>query len=481
MSTTWINLKKAALLGTEGEFDHQLGGAAILQQAGAKAFYQETGQQAKKLDHVPGRHYSEGDACSPRLSQLISLMLDGRNGEVLRETLELLGRKNLRLTAVLLPQLLDKASKLYALRPLVTPILGLVGRTLASEHKNWRYASQENLSWALASEDWRSNVSTARQGILFQLRLQDPAMALALIESSWRSEVSAATTWIVRQLVTNLSLQDEDFLELALDDRSITVRRKAAELLSHLPDSALTLRVTEYADEAIQFKDGWQLDMPDEMPNEWVRDGIILRNWQQKEKVKAAQLTDLMASVPLAIWQEKLGLDPAGILDSCAEHEWSDAFIKGFATAAERQKNYNWALALLKFDKLSSRSLKLVNILDEASFCELTDYLIELDEDAEQSVTKLFNRVAQKWPESISEKWLEYLPCFTEPLSSSSKNTILLKASFKQAARFCPASHFPELRTMLEHYKSHPVLALPSQEAFATLHLREQVYEAIED
>ena len=42
-------------------------------------------------------------------------------------------------------------------------------------------------------------------------------------------------------------MDDEPFLESALDDRSREVRQQAADLLTRLPDSRLALRMAERA------------------------------------------------------------------------------------------------------------------------------------------------------------------------------------------------------------------------------------------
>lgn len=485
-------LKKFALLGTQHLDKTELSSvlefgvedsleAHILQQAGTQALYKELGQLPKQ--QMTARVFSPSgneslNPCPLALSACLSAMLDGRHTELLSETLRLMREKEVCLPELTLPHLLDRASKIYALRPALLPVMGQAGRWLAAQHSSWRYAAEAEFSWAHLQDQWRSAIVTTRQGILFQARLQNPEMALSLVDSTWKSEMPAAGTWIIRQFELNLSMADEPFLERALDDRNVTVRRKAADLLSRLPDSRLALRMTEVAKELIFFdEDRFNLKFPETPEPSWARDGMMLRNWSNPQKVQAAQLTDLLSSVPLAYWEEQFQASPQELINSALNHQAAEAFVRGFSLAAERQQNEAWASLLVKEDKLTTKTIKLVMVLGEDAFCDLATHLAELDET--QAFIKAFSRWSHTWTKTITELWLERLEPHATVLSRDSKTVYLLKSGFKQAARLVPQSHFKDLLLAFQKLKaSNESLNAPIEEALNILYFRERLYAA---
>ena len=82
-----------------------------------------------------------------------------------------------------------------------------------------------------------------------------------------------------RDLCGGLSMDDEPFLESALDDKHAEVRRAAAELLSRLAESRLCQRMIARVGPLVQFsehKGKLQIDMtlPDQYTKDMARDGV---------------------------------------------------------------------------------------------------------------------------------------------------------------------------------------------------------------
>src|SRR6185503_937299 len=84
-----------------------------------------------------------------------------------------------------------------------------------------------------------------RRTWLRTLRSQDPEAAREALAEVWPTESAATRADFLGLLADGLTLQDEDCLESALDDRSREVRRGAARLLARLPGSKYGERMTE--------------------------------------------------------------------------------------------------------------------------------------------------------------------------------------------------------------------------------------------
>ncbi|WP_143219756.1 DUF5691 domain-containing protein [Actinomadura sp. CNU-125] len=94
---------------------------------------------------------------------------------------------------------------------------------------------------------WRSGTRHRRAAYLSRLRGTDPAAARALLRESWDREPAPDRAAFLGTFAWGLSLDDEPFLEAALDDRGKDVRQLAADLLARLPGTAYGERMAERA------------------------------------------------------------------------------------------------------------------------------------------------------------------------------------------------------------------------------------------
>src|SRR5437762_1943286 len=81
-----------------------------------------------------------------------------------------------------------------------------------------------------AALGWETSPRAARELLLQQLRSTDPARAREQLAQTWETEGADERAAFLATFRTGLSLDDEPFLESALDDRSKVVRRTAADL-----------------------------------------------------------------------------------------------------------------------------------------------------------------------------------------------------------------------------------------------------------
>ncbi|MCA9839031.1 MAG: hypothetical protein KC422_19100 [Trueperaceae bacterium] len=479
-----MEAKKRALLGIEQEglsWDEAREGIReLLLELGVADFYKQQGTMPKQQRLTPEIPAALPQTASRQAAELLGEVIDGRHADLLAEVLDLFKTTHTALPGYLLPPLLDKASKVYALRPQVLEALDERGHWLAAQHKDWCYAERKQLSQERFAEDWRSNSSSLRQGIFYQARMQDPKLALSLMQTTWKAETPAAVNWIIRLMATNLSMTDEAFLELALDDRNLTVRRKASELLSCLPGSRLLARMTEVAETCLEF-DGAELqfELPEIRP-ELVRDGFLVRAWKDEAKLTQAYLADLVSAVPLDYWPERWDLSVKAFLDIVAGSQWREGMLKGLATAAERQKNAIWAKELIRIDTVSVSTLKLLGGLDEATFLELVQGFALAPEAQDHAFSKAFSRWHKPWSDGLTKLWLEHLPSTVKSLSAETRHLFMLRSSFKSMAKLVPITAFDDIAPMLKDYKTLEPLSMAVFEASSLLGFRKRMYQAFD-
>jgi hypothetical protein len=256
-------------------------------------------------------------------------MIDGGFRSVLPEWLRLVAEAGRLVPPARLPGLLYVASASAALRPATVEVAGERGRWLGGLNPAW--------AWAAGGADpndpetWATGSAAARRLLLGRLRATDPAAARDLLQSTWARETPEDRAAFVAVLATGLSPDDEPFLEAALDDRRKEVRQNAAALLWRLPESRLGRRM---ADRARRLVHDGQVTLPHEVDAAMIRDGITVKPPSGRGE-RAWWLFQVVAATPLSTWS----VDVVPHADPLLRQAW--------ATAAARQQDAGWALALL--------------------------------------------------------------------------------------------------------------------------------------
>jgi hypothetical protein len=149
---------------------------------------------------------------------------------------------------------------------------------------------------------------------------------------------------------------DESFLNEALHDRSVEVRRVARVLLAGLPNSEFSRRLKELANQMLSFKKPIigkariEAVLPED-PIAWVKANDIEidsppRNAAKSMGVKGWALKELISLIPITYWNEIWKKSPIEIIRAGAESEWRESFVAGFAAAARRSRDSDWVEAL---------------------------------------------------------------------------------------------------------------------------------------
>jgi hypothetical protein len=253
-----------------------------------------------------------------------------------------------------LPTLLEAGRRNSILRPAIAQVAGRRGRWLAGMRADWRWLRDEAATSAEAPEPsatsddvWQTGSLGERLGHLAALRRTEPGRARELVESTWATESSDDRARFVGALRTGLSLDDDAFLDRALDDRRREVREAALELLRGLPGASLGARMAERARAAVQVEhrrigaDRLIVTPPEELTAELRRDGVGATP-ARGTGVSAWLLEEVVAGAPLAVWG-----DPATMLKLARGTDWELPLLHGWAKAATAQSDTTWATALL--------------------------------------------------------------------------------------------------------------------------------------
>ncbi|MEM7346907.1 MAG: DUF5691 domain-containing protein [Chloroflexota bacterium] len=422
--------------------EHQL-----LSLAGALSLQEQVGQQPaqeSKTEFSLPPTSSNPPTCSEQHSRQLGAMLGGRYQELLSQFLKLLSEHNLRVPEMYLPNLLEKGAKSIIMRPHILPVLGATGRWLAAQNPAWAYAAPEIDTWDGAFNLWQISKGAAQHSLLRQLRLTDPERGRQILESTWKSETPATRSSLIKALQIGLSIDDEPFLEMALDDRHQTVRQKAAEYLTYLPESRLCQRMIHYTRRVLNWtpenKHQITVLFPRVVNPQMVRDGVQIRQQQNSARARSLQLVELVSAVPLSHWEETWQTNPESIVKAVQTSRWPRTLTRAFTVAAERQGNAAWATALLAGDDYSTNTIRLVAILSPSEFETLIHTLSQDPQPLtrDSNLLKVLRRWPDPWSETVAQIWLDYLAQYLQNSVETKGADPTLRTMFRQFGKFCP-------------------------------------------
>ncbi len=341
---------------------------ALLLRAGADATTRLAGYVAPSSLPVPQPAEDEElSECSNTVAQMLTQLLTTPRSPILIEVLTLLAERRRRLPPVMLPKILEVNDPLV--REAIRPVIGERGRWLSQFNPAWRWAAQgidaELPANILAI--WEQGTMEERLAVLERVRVERPAEASEWLEQVWRVEKANFRQQALEVFQQGLSLDDQPFLERALDDRSQNVRERAAALLVSLPDSALVDRMRVRADAMLQFtppaptgriqkflrsvtassaQGTFAVTLPEKLDKSWQRDYI-----SEDPPTGIGRLTwwfmQVIANVPPSHWETRWNTRPAELIATAvADSEYGLPILKGWSEAAIRYREPAWALAL---------------------------------------------------------------------------------------------------------------------------------------
>ncbi|MER8008402.1 DUF5691 domain-containing protein [Streptomyces sp. NPDC094149] len=377
----WEELVTVALLGTErrtppGGTSGREAPVALLDAAAVQTLRRRAGLLSARAAARP-----EPAAEDPRPSlpaaaarRLALLLADrpgtggGRRGtapdlmELLPQWLATANARGFAAPPQMLPALLDAARGRTDLRPAALAFAGPRAMWLARLNPDWRFALRAAPGGGAALprlEDeertrrlWEEGLFAERVALLSALRAREPAAARELLATTWPAERAEDRLMFLDSLRTGLGPLDEPFLEQALADRSRNVRATAAELLSALPGSALAARMAVRAGACVAVDHTGDtptiaVEAPHECDAGMERDGVVAKAPAGRGE-RSWWLGQLVEAAPLATWSGRLGgRTPAQIVALPVADDWQGELHAAWCRAAVRQRDPEWARALL--------------------------------------------------------------------------------------------------------------------------------------
>jgi Family of unknown function (DUF5691) len=351
-----IDFTDPALTDYQTPLQSQSATQQILGAASLIAAYQTVGQSAA-IASSPLPEVANAEqltCCSPQTTQHLStILLENRYADILPELLQLLTQAKQTVPPDFLPLLLDVGKRGKELRPLILPILGNLGQWLAHQNRQWEYGLGvriADVNLANIQGIWATGSRSERLAALTQWRELQPAESRQALVASWKQEKPGDRAAWLEILQTGLSLADEEFLEVALVDRSEPVRRQAVHLLNQLP-SQYRQRLTKLATELLVIKDadGYQIkiNLPQADSLEWIAAGILdkpsSKTGAKPAKVTIEQLSPVLIGADLDAWPP----DIDRLVTSIQSLTSGNVILSGLARAACYQQRMDWIEVLI--------------------------------------------------------------------------------------------------------------------------------------
>lgn len=433
LSTRWPELVAAVSIGTARRpwtplsdsrtFEHQDSGAEVneapvtseqrclsdlaLAQAGRTA-----GSQRESVTHeVTTSPPDQLVEPPPAAAQLLELVLF-RNpaGEMLDEYLleqwcEQAYRSGYRIPHRLLPRVMATGPSVRKAHTALRPVLDARGRWLAETVGVDILTGWVESTELFDAETWDEMPLGERVEGLSAFRERDPAAARELLLSRWSSEPARNRAELVKALHHGLSMDDEPFLEDALDDRSELVRVQVVRLLLRLPQSRraqrMAARLTPMVSTRRTFMRSLKVfvDDPEEPDAATVRDGSSYAK-SKSESNTSFWITNIVSGAPLTFW-DQFG-SPEQILKGLED---SGSLRRAFVGAAVAQRNPSWAEALLK-QEFNATDLSLLGILDASQRRSWT--LTALSEQVGTANTLIWS-IDGPWDREVSQAFLDMI------------------------------------------------------------------------
>ena len=295
-----------------------------------------------------------------KLESLIEAIITEGPQDMLAPSLAFLDQAGQRLPHGLLVSALNQGRQSTELREWLLPVLGERGRWLAAQNPQWAYAAgvQET---ANPEQIWQEGSVAQRVSLLEAERETDPAKARARLETSLKELNAKERAPMVAALHAGLSMDDEPLLEKLLADRSKEVRENAAQLLTRLPDSAHSQRMTAWLQAMLSRDDKgeWQIEPPEQGNKDWERDGIALQLPTYVKGERAWWLQQLVMLAPIDFWRQALDKSPVQLWDWSRRSDWKSALRQGWLRALDTQHDLRW-LPLLQSMESDSRAQALL-------------------------------------------------------------------------------------------------------------------------
>jgi hypothetical protein len=295
---------------------------------------------------------SDRSPCSWRSVQHLQAILQGHHAAALPEFARLLARHNKALPAASLPELFDQCTQESQMWSLLQPLIDERGYWLLRQHPEWSKLVPD----ISLLEDWMNAKGKEQVLLLHQWRAVDAAAARVSLESQWPNLDHKAKAKFLPSLQTGLSLEDEAFLTIALEENRKGVRLAAADLLTQLPDSQLVQQLSVIAADALVLKnDKLVLNLPDDVPKHTQALGIYPTGSKQAGGLKLNWLVQILERVPFTYWEKRWNKAAAQLIPLFAQATYGLVLLQAITASLNRFPHPEAQTALIRWWLLSGQ------------------------------------------------------------------------------------------------------------------------------
>ncbi|HTK08881.1 MAG TPA: DUF5691 domain-containing protein [Ktedonobacteraceae bacterium] len=359
--------------------------------------------------------------CPETIEHELKSLLKETPGPILLEALQLMQQAHLLFPAKLLPLALNIGRSYQEHRALAYPLLGKRGLWLSQFQTEWAWVGhyaqqQEAILTADAERFWQEGTLEQRQEILLRQRELAPETARNWLASSWRQESVEARKALLVTFAQHLSLDDEEFLEQALDDRSTEVQKNAAELLAQLLTSAFSQRMQARAEQLLSYQDEHiQISIPETVDAHWKHDGLK-GNTKSDLQNGHDWIIQIIRQVPPIFWEQRFDRTPEQLIAALGNQEEARLVSLGWCEAAGHFGSSNWYLPLWhKYHRLEGTELStpwersfLISLLTQANQQE-SEALVTYSIEYGQSWEDFLQALPAPWSQTFSDFFLQKL------------------------------------------------------------------------
>jgi hypothetical protein len=401
--TGWTELVAAALLGTERRqippealavLDwevpaHQEAAAALLDLASAYSPYRKAGALPASRPEVAVAPAQELPFAPTAAQELLGQLLDARSSVAVEEWLAVCASKGLGVAPQYWPALADfsvsnRETDLSVLRQ----TYGVRGLAFLGLRGEW--------------------------GRLLRGGDERPRLNREEVEARWEEAGAKERFDLLDSLPHELGPEDEAFLEAARTDRRASVSSKAAELLSKMPTSSYSRKLTERALACVtverhRLRRDKLTVHPVGPSDELAADGIAAKPPTSYDgKQSTWTLHSLLAAADLGAWTRETGLSASDLLALAGETPSAETLRKGWRAATVRQRNEEWAAALVAAGEASG---DVVSLVPPAVLLGIARTALRKDADNAENAdnARTLMRFVRPWPSDLVEEMLARL------------------------------------------------------------------------
>ena len=303
---------------------------SLLKAAGVISLYQKAGKLTA-IDNKKNDETCDLDDlpfCSQDSEQHLGMILSGEYSAFLPEWLTLLAEAKKVVSPKYLPELLTLGKRQNHLREDILAVLGKRGIWLASQNPEWNYAVGDT------DKIWKNGSLEARIKLLKELRQSEPEKGRKQLQNIWSKERAPERASLLEVLEVGLSVDDEPFLEDALNDRSKQVRDVAARSLAQIPESKLVQRMIERVRPLLNLdSNGIEVILPKNCTLEMTQDGIDESKYIPSLGEKASLLLQMLAFVPPSIWSNDWKKTPDELIKIVKNSKWEKLIFRSLGNS----------------------------------------------------------------------------------------------------------------------------------------------------